>query len=191
MGLFNRSKPRDTNALYAALGRGTLEEFLAVYEPSYVTYDGFSSGTLLELALRNTNLEGRVAIANRLLDDGADVTVGIPLHVLVGGNNHDIAAEAPLLERMLDMGADVNKVDGKAGTPLETAAERFKYSDKTLTPFYDVFLARPELDLLQPGQDGRPVLVNLRKWYAKRGELVERCEALLRERGIPVPEPAT
>ena len=191
MGLFNRHKPRDTNALYAALGRGTLEQFLAVYEPAYVHYDGFSGTTLLELALSNGNLEGRVAIANKLLDDGADVTVGIPLHILVAGNNHDIEAEAPLLERMLELGADVNKVTRKSGTPLEAAAERFKYSDKTLTPFYDVLLARPDLDLLQPGLDGRPVLVNLRKWYAKRGELVERCEALLRERGIPVPQPAS
>lgn len=191
MGLFTRRQPRDTNALYAAMGRGTLEDFLAVYQPSYITYDGFSSGTLLELALRNTNLEGRVAIANRLLDDGADVTVGIPLHVLVGGNHHDFVAEAPLLERMLDMGADVNKVDRKVGTPLETAAERFKYDDKTLTPFYDAFLTRPDLDLLQPGLDGRPVLGNLRKWSAKRSHLVERCEALLRERGIPVPGPVT
>jgi hypothetical protein len=50
-------------------------------------------------------------------------------------------------------------------------------------------LARPDVDLIGQGVDGRPVLVNLRKWYAKRGALVERVEAMLIERGIPLPEP--
>ena len=190
MGLFNR-KPRDTSALHSALSSGTMEDFLAVYVPAYVHYNGYSGRTLLELALGNGNLEGKVQIADKLLDDGADVTVGIPLHILVGGNPHDIEAEAPLLQRRLELGADVNKVTPKSGTPLEAAAARFKYTDKTLTPFYDVPLARPDLDLLQPALDARPVRVNLRKCYAKRADLVERCESLLRERGIPVPEPAS
>lgn len=35
MGLFNRSKPRDTSALYAALTHGTLDELKKAYEPAW------------------------------------------------------------------------------------------------------------------------------------------------------------
>lgn len=75
----------------------------------------------------------------------------------------------------------------ESGTPLETIAAKFTFSDVDLTPFYDVLLARPDLDLLQPGLSGRPVLVNLRTWSAKRGELVIRAEQTLTDRGVPVP----
>ena len=190
MGLFKRNAPRDTNAMYAALTHGTLAELEAVYEPAWVNYD-FESGTPLTLALTNADTEQRVAIADRLLDDGADVRRGQPLHVLLGRNQHDFEAEAPLLERMLDAGADVNEVVAKFGTPLETIAAKLKFSDVTLTPFYDVLLARPDLDLLRESLRGDTVLANLRKMAAKRGELVIRAEQTLVDRGVPVPPPAS
>ncbi|WP_185994236.1 hypothetical protein [Nocardioides campestrisoli] len=86
---------------------------------------------------------------------------------------------------MLDLGADVNEVYPGFGTPLETIARKFTFSDSTLRPFYDVLLERPDIDLLAPSEGGEPVVVRLRKWYAKRGELVERIEAKLTEQGIP------
>ena len=190
MALFNRNKPRDTSALHAALTRGTFADFEAVYDSAWVSYE-FEHDTLLSLALTNADSPSRVAIAHKLLDDGADVRKATPLHRFLARNEHDFVAEAPLLKRLLDAGADINEVDSKVGTPLETLAAKFKFSDATLTPFYDVILARPDLDLLQPGLDGRTVLVNLRKWSAKRGELVIRAEQTLRDRGIPVPPPAT
>lgn len=189
MGLFNRSTPPDTSALHGALSHGTLEDLRKVYKPAMVNYEGFSGTTLLGLALSNRDHLQRVALAHRLLDDGADVRRGRPLHVLLGRNNHDFDAEAPLLTRMLDAGADVNEVDRKFGTPLETLAAKFKFSDVTLIPFYDVLLARPDLDLLQPSFFGRTVLANLRNWSAQRGQLVIRAEQVLTDRGIPVPPP--
>ena len=191
MGWLKRSKPSDTSALHAALYKGSLEDFLAQYDPAFVNYDGFADATLLTLAFGNSDTHARVAIAHRLLDDGADVRRARPLHVLVGRTSHDFHAEAPVLQRMLDLGADVNEVYPGFGTPLETAAQRFQFSDAQLSPFYDVFLARPDIDLLTAGLGGRPVLVNLRKWYAKRADLVERVEALMTERGIPLPPPAS
>lgn len=188
MGLFKRNAPRDTNAMFAALTHGTLEELEKVYEPAWVNYE-FESGTPLALALSNSDTGQRVAIANRLLDDGADVRRGQPLHRLLGRNQHDFTAEAPVLERMLDAGADVNEVMAKFGTPLETIAAKGKFSDAELTPFYDVLLARPDLDLLRESVDGRTVLANLRKMFALRGELVLRAEQTLTDRGIPVPPP--
>lgn len=188
MGLFNRNKPRDTNALYAVLSHGTIDELDAVYEPAWVGFD-FQGETLLCLALTNKDTTQRVALANRLLDDGADAREGRPLHVLLGRNQHDFDAEAPLLKRLLDAGADVNEVMAKFGTPLETIAAKFKFSDVDLAPFYDVLLAHPDLDLLQQSIDGRTVLGNLRKWSGGRGELVIRAEQALTDRGIPVPPP--
>ncbi len=188
MALFNRKKPRDTSALHAALTRGTLDHFETVYEPAWVHYR-YEHDTLLTLALTNADSPSRVAICNRLLDDGADVREAMPLHRFLARNQHDFTAEAPLLQRLLDAGADVNEVDSKVGTPLETLAGKFKFSDVELGPFYDVLLARPDLDLLQVSIFGRTVLGNLRKWSGGRGELVVRAEQTLADRGIPVPPP--
>ena len=77
---------------------------------------------------------------------------------------------------MLDAGAGVNESMAKFGTPLETIAAKFKFSDIDLAPFYDVLLARPDLDLLQKSIYGRTVLGNLRHWSGGRGELVVRAE---------------
>jgi hypothetical protein len=110
--------------------------------------------------------------------------------VLIAQTRRDHTSEAPLLARLIDAGVSVNGRNDEGATPLEKAASQFKYTDASLRPFYDVLLARQDLDLLGPGLSDRPVLVNLRRWYAKRALLVERAEALLTERGIPVPPPA-
>ncbi|WP_143517531.1 hypothetical protein [Pseudonocardia sp. MH-G8] len=54
-----------------------------------------------------------------------------------------------------------------------------------LVPIYDVFFARPDLDLLRPGLDGRQVLENFRLWADGRADLVARAEAYLAGRGAP------
>lgn len=56
------------------------------------------------------------------------------------------------------------------GTPLDTIAVKPKFSDVDPTRFYDVLLARPDLDLLQPSIDGRTGLGNLRTWSGGRGD---------------------
>lgn len=121
--------------------------------------------------------------------DGRDGKAGALGLLTEAGHRRLGTAEAELLQRMLDLGADVNEVSPRTGTPLEIVVDLFNFSDDTLQPFYDVLLARPDLDLLAPGQGGRPVLVNLRKAYARRVALVERAEALLIGRGLALPEP--
>lgn len=161
MRLFRRNGPRDTSALYRVARHGTIAELERIYDARWVNLDlGFD--TLLTLALSNSDTTQRVAIAHRLLDDGADVLRERPLHVLLGRNDHDFVNEALLLERMLEQGADVNEIYPGFGTPLETIAAKFKFSDVQLAPFYDVLLARPDLDLLQQS---------------------------LADRGIPIPPP--
>lgn len=187
MGLLRRRAPKDTSALHRVLRAGSIGDLEEHYSPAFVNYDGYSGASLLTTALGNIDPVNRVALAHRLLDDGADVTRHDPLHVLLGQNSHAPGLEAGLLARLLDAGADVNRNVPRFGTPLETLATRFTFSDAENQPFYDVLLARPDIDFLAPGLDGRPVLVNLRKWYALRGHLVEQVEAELARRGVPSP----
>ncbi|WP_299052130.1 hypothetical protein [uncultured Nocardioides sp.] len=177
MGLFT---PRDPQALLVALGRGSLEDFLAVYRRRFVAYET-SLGTLLEQSLRNSDLEhGRVPIAHRLLDDGADPRRGHPLHVLLGQRKHDVEREPALVQRMLDLGADVNgPYPGRGARPLETLASVFAIPERELVPYYDVLFARDDLDLRAEGEFGVPVVEVLRRWVEHRPELVRRAEAHL------------
>jgi len=174
---------------------GTYEQFTEVYEPEQATSWVNPSGqTLLHLALSHGKPEERVAISNRLLDDGADPSTlaldeGVTtLHALFGHNSHDFAAEAPLLRRLLDGGADINAVAGdRWGTPIQTLAAKGKYSDKQLAPFYDVIFARPDLDLLKPGKKGRSDLDSARLFGPRRADLLARMEDYLRRQGREVP----
>lgn len=186
MAFFKR-EDADNSELHGAAARGTFEEFAAVYTPGEANLT-FSGTSLLGLALGNADPDARVAIATRLLDDGAEVTTADPLHILLAQKEHDFESEPAVLERMLDMGADVNRVVPKFGTPLETLAEVFKFSDATLAPFYDVLFARPDLDLLQESNFSKSVFANIVQISARRGALLARAEAYLRERDIPVPD---
>ena len=152
-----------------------------------MNYD-HESGTPLVLALTNSDTTQRVATANRLLDDSADVSRRHPLHVLLARNEHDFAVDARLVERLLDAGVEWTRF-------FRTTGHRWRRwqqgssSAMSPTPFYDVLLARPDLDLLRQSKNGHTVLGNLRKWSAKRAELVIRAEQTLTDRGIPVPPP--
>lgn len=166
----------DEAALHRAATEGTREEFDAVYDPalSRHTFDQEREQTLLMLVLRHRDPALRVELANRLLDDGADVRVGVPLHVMAALREHD-AAEPALLSRMLDLGADVNLVVPGHGTPLERFGQSFSVPESELIPFYDVLFARDDLDLQQKSVYG-PVHSTLLKWREHRPELVARAE---------------
>ena len=150
----------DESELHRVATEGTLEEFDAVYDAALCnhTFDDDKSQTLLMLVLRHREPAIRVVLAQRLLDDGADVRKGIPLHVMGRAYDHDFEGEPPMLARMLDVGADVNLVVPRDGTPLEAFAQTFKFTDDQLAPFYDVFFARDDLDLLKPSMSGAPGL---------------------------------
>ncbi|MCT1438912.1 hypothetical protein [Brachybacterium paraconglomeratum] len=105
-------------------------------------------------ALRNPSPEDRVAIASLLLDHGSDPSVVIDddninvLHVLFSGSfrEHNFRAEAKVLKRLLDGGADINLRSPRFGLPLE-ALDSMAASDEHLKPFYDVVFARPDIDM--------------------------------------------
>lgn len=174
----------DLQDLRFAAGEGDAEEFFTHYRSTDAA-DSELGRELLWDALRNGDDDAKTAIVTRLLDDGADPTWihrgNTVLHVLLAGNRHNAEVEAPLLAAMLERGADVNAVSPKDGTPLETIAARFKYTEADLKPYFDVILGRDDLDLLKTSVFGDTVLTNLRKWVDVRADLVARAEAYLTE----------
>lgn len=164
-------------------------EFLADYDSSLATWADEDGSTLLMRALRNSDPSSRVAIATRLLDDGADAGAATAthvnaLHVLLSATAHDFVAEAPLLTRLLDEGADINADSGSRwGTPLQTLSRSFKFTDENLAPFYDVLFARPDLDVTTPSNVGRSVTESAQAAIRRRADLLARCHAYTNEHG--------
>ena len=70
------------------------------------------------------------------------------LHVLFFGSFRELnfLAEANVLKRLLDGGADINLRSPRFGLPLE-ALDSMAPSDEHLNPFYDVVFARPDIDM--------------------------------------------
>ena len=171
---------------------GSVDEFLAAYDPGMASaWRDRTFGTLLECALTRADVQSRVELATRLLDDGADASVladdgGTTAHLLLARHDHIPQLEAPLLKRLFDGGADVNKVVGvKAlGTPLNVLVGQFKFSDEFFAPFYDVFFARDDLDLVGEMMNGHSGMNILRKSGELRPELLRRAEEYLRARGV-------
>lgn len=158
-------------------------KFLADYAPEQAGWSDSTGTTLLMYALRNTDLNARIAIANRLIDDGADTGAQTgdhvnALHVLLSATEHDFDREPALLQRLLDGGADVNLCSGQRwGTPVQALSRMIAFSDNTLAPFYDVLFSRPELDVTTPSRIGRSVTDSARAAIARRKDLLARCEA--------------
>jgi len=133
-------------------GYGSYAEFLDEYEPSMaVTYRAAGGKTLLFASVANRDVEARVAITTRLLDDGADPSVvsgGMNvLHILFDQRNRDARLEAPMLRRLIDGGADINQVSKRWGPPLIALIENCPHPESAAEPFYDVIFDQPNLDL--------------------------------------------
>lgn len=182
-----------SNPIFAA-HYNTYDEFFAEFGSDAASYvDPDSKQTALTGALANADFKARYAIANRLLDEGADPayvtsTPTNALHAALGRRKHDWDALAPLLRRLLDGGADPNLVAPKFGTPLQMIANLRGMTEDQLAPIYDVFFARDDLDLLKQAEYGQSPLALARKRRDRLPELSRRMEQYLHERGIEVPK---
>jgi hypothetical protein len=139
-----------------ALATGSdVAAFEAAYSPEMARYEerrgGGGSSALLG-GVGNNDPVARLVIANRLLDDGADASfVGSEsvnaLHVLFTRHAHgDLEAEAALVRRLLDGGADVNLRSPRYGPVLETFVRmRVPPPEVSRVPFYDVVFDREDL----------------------------------------------
>lgn len=129
----------------------TYEEFLSWYDPKTTPYWRVGDSTALSGAVANPSVENRIAIANRLLDDGAVATIVLKsnqtnlLHHLFEQREHDWVREARLVQRLIDGGADINQRSPKFGPPLKTLYEEAR-GDAALGPLYDIIFALPNLD---------------------------------------------
>ncbi|AQA02944.1 hypothetical protein BVC93_11440 [Mycobacterium sp. MS1601] len=138
--------------------RASYEEFLKSYDPAMAATCRSAGQTLLFSSVANRDIDARVAITTRLLDDGADPTVvakGLNvLHVLFGRPGHDAEQEAPMLRRLIEGGADVNLVSKRYGPPLVGLIEHGPTPESARVPFYNVLFERPGLDLSAPYGQG-------------------------------------
>lgn len=103
----------------------SLVEFLADDTPDEVTFSLSTGDAPLLRAMLNLDIEARLGIAERLLDDGADASVTLSsglnaLHLLFSNREHDLDCEAALAARLIAGGADVNAISKRQGPPLLT-----------------------------------------------------------------------
>lgn len=138
------------SVLYAAQ-RSSFDEFLKEYTPDDAKRLWSGGRPLLFKSVANRDVEARVAITMRLLDDGADPSVaseGINvLHVLFDQRTHDAAYEAPMLRRLIEGGADINLFSKRSGPPLAVLIQHGPSPETECVPFYDVLFDQPNLDL--------------------------------------------
>lgn len=138
-------------SLLAAARDGSYEDFLKSYSPADANYRGAGGRTLLFQSVVNKDIDARVAITTRLLDDGADASYASKgtnvLHVLFATPVHDAEREAPMLRRLIDGGADINLVSKRSGPPLAVLIEHGPLPETERVPFYDVIFDQPNLDL--------------------------------------------
>lgn len=141
-----------------AAWRGSYEDFLKEYTPADATKLFTDGRPLLFKSVGNRDVQARIAITNRLLEDGADPSIvsgGINvLHVLFDARTHDTELEAPMLQRLIDGGADINQVSKRSGPPFAVFIEHGPIPETERIPFYDVIFNQPNLDLSAPCLQG-------------------------------------
>jgi len=135
---------------------GTYKEFCLVYDPVTMPFDPEAGVVgLLGQAVANKDPRERLAIANRLLDDGADPSLVSTsgdrvnvLHVLWGRErDRDAEAEAVLIARLLDGGADINLRSPRFGLSLASLATGISPSPEYLRAAFRAVTehSRPDL----------------------------------------------
>lgn len=191
--------------VWAAAGSGTLEDFLEVYKSGDLAACRRDDGrNLLTEAVGNTG--DRARISNFLLDEGADATTVVQpegyncLHILLArtpdknvnmpGVIEKNAADAALLRRLLEHGADINAVAKKRGTPLQRASERIVNlpNEELVVPLYEILFSRPDLDLMKPGAFGKSTYESIWEEAALLPIAYEFAQRYLRNHGLPVPD---
>lgn len=119
-------------------GSGSYDDFVAAYtvkDAHEVMGDG---RTILTEALTHPGPPERFKIVSLLLDDGADAAFVVEpehygsLHVLFGGGRLDPDVDAPLVERLIAQGADVN-LRSNSWRPFTTSCSRNLTSTCTVT----------------------------------------------------------
>ncbi|MBC7581885.1 hypothetical protein H7097_03400 [Aeromicrobium sp.] len=174
---------RDHVAIERVTREGSYDEFIATYKriDRNIMY-GSGGRKLLSDALSNNDIASRIKIANKLLDDGADVRLGNPLIIYRRAHDHDFESEQPLLRRIIELGTDINRPLNKWGTPLIALASMFRFKGSVLIPFYDIYFAQDDLNLSVmsgPAKHSYSAYNQIQKIAKLRPELLRRADAHL------------
>lgn len=147
------------SSAYPAASMGTYDNFIAVYEgsedeASIQNHTEPKDNTLLWKAAHNRDVDARIDICNRLIDDGIDVAYEDNktnvLHVYFSNRTFEPEKEAPLLRRLLEGGADLNLQPSKGYSPLITFISNPRLREPQRAPFYNVLLDFPEFVYREP-----------------------------------------
>lgn len=183
--------------VYSAAMVGTLEDVKKRYAPGMAVRASKTGEPLLMYAMSNSDPVNRAAIANFLLDDGADPRWrdrrdGMTyLHVLFGrlANKPFPEGDLALAARLLDGGADVNAVNKTSGTPLQGLTRRaVTYSETYAGPVYSLLFARDDLDLLKLNTRGNSTYRTAWKSRNSLPQLWEQVQRYVADRNLTVPE---
>lgn len=142
--------------------------------------------SLLMAAVGNTHLDSRYATARWLLERGsalgpADSEGYTEMHVLFGQVEHDIASDADIARRLLEIGADINAVSPRGGLVL-CEVLRMKYDDADLEPIYDLWFDQPVvLDFESPSARGSTPL-SIARARPYRAGILDRMQRYISER---------
>lgn len=134
------------------LGATSADKIIDVYEtPEGRANSLYTLDELLFSSLGRRDVSDRIKLANYFLDQGADPSYvdsynrANCLHVLFKRWEYDYQREAPVLQRLLDGGADINQRAGKFGYPLELVTMLLP-NETDINHFYDVIFAHPGID---------------------------------------------
>jgi hypothetical protein len=160
---------------------GTFQEFLDLYKPGDAKQLVNGRSLLLE-ALSNTKPEERYAIANFLLDQGADASFVDPDFgygtemLLIAAKRQDLPKTAALLGRLIASGANPNTVS-RGGTRPIFGLLNLSGSEDDLEPVYDVFFSQPNIDVDSPRANGDDPISAARKSGPGWDGFIARVEA--------------
>ena len=163
-------------------GSGTAAEFRAAFTATDDATD------LLIPALTTPTAAERAKIAMFLLDQGADVNGDSegrsPMHVLFAQQKHSFKQEAPLVQRMLEAGADINQRERRGDLPILQLVGNSSVRDDLAALLYEVLLDWPGLDLSLPVSPSRPDGRTARDEIMSGAWVRKRLRAMIEAKGL-------
>lgn len=174
---------------------GSYDDFAAGYSADRVN-EVTRNRSLLMRAVENPDAVARDLVVRRLIADGADVNFADPddgitaLGLVLQAADVGSAENLELFGLLLGAGADPNISGDGVGellVPLARTHERRPELD--FGGYYDLLLARDDLDLLSPGRRKRSVLDAVRARSDQSDGLSGRLVAWLGAHGLEVPPP--